>query len=554
MKKSQKIICIKVLTIIVSVLLLVTPVLTGCSQGKDKGTGGTTSSDTTKTATDQADQGVKKEERITVKYFGARYIPEQKTEVIRMLEERLNVDFVLMGAHDSEMEEKLNVLLLSNDMPDVLNAWFNEEIRRKGLAEISEEELKEYMPNYYKTISSIAQETGRNLSDVLNRFTYDGKLTCFPQFWYGGQYPQGIIWRKDVLDQLGKDVPKTIQDWEEVFAAYKKANPDKYPWAGCGKKSMWQSFTPILDAVGIQFWHYNIRDGKIVQGSAQPEFKQALAVLQKWYKEGYIHPEWPAWDQPTKYNYFYNGNSIVTEWISYGHWDFDEPYLPDTHIDKLTKLNPDAKLVLGPYPRFDENKKATLYVWDPFNGGASGFGKHLDKDRDKIHRLMKMLDMLAYDEETFFLAYFGIEGTHWEWDKETGLPKRLPGATTQEEHNQLGIGYYWTTICASRLADIYTDHPRKSAARKKYFETAGAIYSDDVITRHINPVYGTIYDADGESIWKQYPDLKNKAEEYFTKIICNELPADAWDEWVEYWNKNGGQEIEKLATEQYLNK
>jgi len=544
MKKSKKIICIRILTIIVSVLLLFTFTLTGCGKEKDKDTGKTVGDD-------KAGQEMKKEERIKVKYFGMRYIPEQKTEVIKMLEDKLNVDFVLMGAYDTEVNEKLNVLLVSNDMPDVLNVMQNVEVRKKGLASFTEEELKEYMPGYYKTISEIAQETGgRNISDILNRFVYDGKLTSFPSFWYGGQYPQGIIWRKDILERLGKEVPTTIEEWDNVFAAYKKAYPDKYPWAGCGKL-MWQSFTPILDAVGLQYCHYNIRDGKIVLGSAQPEFKQALATLQKWYKVGYIHPEWPAWDQPAKYNYFYNGNSIVTEWVSYDHWDFDEPYLQNTHIEKLTKLNPDAKLELGPYPRYDENKKASLYVWDPFTGGSCGFGKHLEKDRDKLHRMMKILDTLANDEKTFLLAYYGIEGTHWEWDKETNLPKRLPGATTQEEQNQVGIGYYWTTICSTRLTDKYDAHPRKEAARKKYFESPGAIYSDDVISRHINPVYGTILDADGENIWKQYPDL-NKSEEYFAKIICDELPVDAWDEWVEYWNKNGGKEIEAAATSQYL--
>ncbi|NMB95857.1 MAG: hypothetical protein GYA02_04485 [Clostridiaceae bacterium] len=552
MKKSKKIVFSRVLTTVLSVLLLFT-FLVGCTASTQKPQEKETEEEKT-VSDDKTEQVVQKEERIKVKFFGERYIPEQKTEIIRMLEDRLNVEFVLMGAYDTEINEKLNVLLLSNDMPDVLYVGNNSEVREKGLARFTEAELKEYMPNYYKTITEVAQKNGgRNISDILKRFeAEDGKLSAFPHVWSGGPYPQGIIWRKDILDQLGKEVPKTIEEWEDVFAAYKKANPDKYPWAGCGKL-LWQSFTPILDAVGMQFWHYNVRDGKIVQGYAQPEFKQALATLQKWYKEGYIHPEWPAWDQPTKYNYFYNGNSIVTEWISFSHWDLDEPYLEDTHIDKLTKLNPDAKLVLGPYPRYDENKKPALYVWDPFTGNFSGFGKHLQNDTDKLHRVMKMLDTISYDEETLLLAYFGIEGTHWEWDKETKLPKRLPGAITQEEHNQLGIGYYWTSICYSSLVDKYNAHPRKEAARQKYSLEPGAIYSDDVVYRNINPVFGTIRDADGENIWKQYPDL-NKAGEYFTKIICDELPVDAWDEWVEYWNNNGGREIEAAATEQYLNK
>ena len=54
----------------------------------------------------------------------------------------------------------------------------------------------------------------------------DGQYYCFP-FLRGlespniTQFSSGFVLRKDVLDELGLELPETIDEWENVLRAYK---------------------------------------------------------------------------------------------------------------------------------------------------------------------------------------------------------------------------------------------------------------------------------------------------------------------------------------------
>jgi len=55
------------------------------------------------------------------------------------------------------------------------------------------------------------------------------------------------------------------------------------------------------------------------------------------------------------------------------------------------------------------------------------------------------------------------------------------------------------------------------------------------------------------SIYEGYPDIKSHKlyQEYVTKIILGVLPMDAFDEFVDTWYKQGGEEVTERAREFY---
>lgn len=485
-----------------------------------------------------------------IKYFGIRYIPEQKTELINMIEKKLGVTIEIMGGYDTEYIEKISPLLAANDMPDIFSPWWNEDLMTQGSAAFTEQELQQYMPDYYKAAKKTAEDLGLSWAGTMQRFYRNGKLVQFPAIWYGGQFPHGLLWRKDILDELGKKVPTTIAEWEDVFKAFKVKYPNKYPWGGCAKL-LWQSFSPLLDSTGIQYWHWNLVNGKLEPGAIQPQFKEIFGILADWQKKGYINPEWVTWDQPTKYNQFYNGDFLVTEWV--GLYPTTDPLVPNSQQDLTKKIVPKATFAYGPYPIWKEGVKPSRYVWNPFHGGSYSFGKQLEKDPDKLHKCMQILNQLAYDRETQLLAVFGIEGTHWKWDA-NGKPQRLPGATTQEEQTKLGIGYYWQTLYGySSLGDELATIPSLLEARKKLALDPGAMYSQDKIVWHYDKVNGPIYDVNGEDLNKQYgADLSAKQATMITGIISGQLPLSAFDDYVAYYMANGGRQIIDNANRIYL--
>lgn len=485
-----------------------------------------------------------------IKYFGIRYIPEQKTDMIKEIEKKLGVTFEIMGAYDTEYITKISPLLAANDMPDIFSPWQSEDLMAQGAATITEAELQKYMPDYWKGASAVSEGLGIPWQTTLNRFKRDGKLVQFPSAWFTGQFPAGVLWRKDMLEALGKKVPATLADWEDVFKAYKAKYPDKFPYGGCGKLD-WQSFTPVTNAAGVQMWHWNMIDGKLVNGKTLPQIKDVLQVLANWQKAGYLHPEWPTWDQPTKYNHFYNGEFLVTEWVS--RYPTDDPLYPNSAQFNTRKLVPTATFVYSPYPTLKAGVKPSVYVWNPFTGGSTAFGKKLEKDPDKLHKCMQVLNQLGYDKETLLLAVYGTEGKHWTWD-ENKLPKRLPGAITQEEQTKLGIGYYWQTLYGfSQLSDDLAMHPMIAAGIQNYALKPGALYSQQNINWHFDRKNGPYRGPSGEDLQAKYAvDLDAKFQTTFFGIVTGQLPLSAFDDWVKYYNEHGGKELDESVNRLYL--
>ena len=164
---------------------------------------------------------------LEIRWFGLRQVPEERTEVFTTVEEWIERDLgravtiLPEGVDaDSEVTEKLNLLLASGDMPDVFPVWWNEEIMKQGTARFTLADVQEYMPGIYQALVDVMKVVGLNEQGTWDRFHRDGKLVQIPNVWFGGQFPHGIAWRLDVLQSLGcDDVPGTFEEVEAVFAA-----------------------------------------------------------------------------------------------------------------------------------------------------------------------------------------------------------------------------------------------------------------------------------------------------------------------------------------------
>src|SRR5690606_24106171 len=106
----------------------------------------------------------------------------------------------------------------------------------------------------------------------------------------------GPVLRKDWLDKLKLETPKTIADWEKVLTAFRDGDPN-----GNGKKDeipliFGVAPTTMADTednhflVGVygisnDFYREN---GTVIYGPSRPQFKGYLATMAKWYRHGLI--------------------------------------------------------------------------------------------------------------------------------------------------------------------------------------------------------------------------------------------------------------------------
>lgn len=109
-------------------------------------------------------------------------------------------------------------------------------------------EMFVHMPELTKYLRELMNQL--KLSETATWSMYidsaDGMVWGVPRTWDYGWVPSGQMGRKDILDELGYDIPTTIAEAEEAFAAYKAMYPNKYAMGGSGKQPDWQCFDLVL--------------------------------------------------------------------------------------------------------------------------------------------------------------------------------------------------------------------------------------------------------------------------------------------------------------------
>ncbi len=106
----------------------------------------------------------------------------------------------------------------------------------------------------------------------------------------------GLILRKDWLEKLNLRTPTTIDEWYTVLKAFKEKDPngngkpDELPFTGNwgpGNLTKLLDFSPGFGVLG----GFEMKDGKVAFGPLQPEYKNFVETMKKWYSEGLIDPE-----------------------------------------------------------------------------------------------------------------------------------------------------------------------------------------------------------------------------------------------------------------------
>ncbi len=481
---------------------------------------------------------------LEIRWFGLRQIPEERTEVFTMVESWIERDLgrkvIILPEGvdaDSEVTEKINLLLASGDMPDVFPVWWNEEVMKEGTARFELSDVQEYMPGAYQALVDVMKLVGLNEEGTWERFRRDGKLVQIPNVWFGGQFPHGIAWRMDVLEDLGfDDVPGTYDDIDAVFAAFKAKYENQSPYACPAKGLTWQCFPMIFDGTGWAQWRWNLRDGRLVRGFNQPEMKLGYEVAQDWYEKGYIDHEFPTYDSGTNVNLFRNGQTIVKEWIGYGSWD-DSLDRPGTEGNWIRKVVPEARIKMGPFPRFSEDVRPARYVWNPFHGGSYGFGRHLESRPDDLHLIMQIMDKMNTDEAYNTLTNLGIEGQHWETN-EFGFPERKAEFIGIDAAKQIGAGYFWGALYSYTPHSANWQHPGVVQALQDFHMDPEGIYSDANIRRQPTTAFFPITDDNGDNLWTKL-DVGSQENVLFVELITGAKDISAFDEWMARWAEGG---------------
>ncbi|MDF2669819.1 MAG: hypothetical protein K0R67_2125 [Paenibacillus sp.] len=314
---------------------------------------------------------------------------------------KLTVDYMALG---QDYINKLNAQLTANDPPDMWRDATGDGGQKYALdgilGEIDKFVSPQTMPNYFKYW--VDETTYKN-------YQIQGKTYRAPVPYSKELYRAWYI-RKDWLDKLNLQVPKTYDEYINVLKAFTFNDPD-----GNGKKDTY-GFTTAAggDGIGLdwpEYWKagliyasYVKDDGTFVDMQTDPKVEQVLTDISKVIAEGVVDPDWFLNKSPQHIDKAAQGKVGV---IMSAAKDFAFDSNPQSIQSKTKALFPNANWV--PFTPFGSQ---------PIQSGiAPGspvlFHKNIvEKSPEKVARSVEILDWLA-SEEGYLLTHYGIENKHY---------------------------------------------------------------------------------------------------------------------------------------------
>jgi putative aldouronate transport system substrate-binding protein len=125
-----------------------------------------------------------------------------------------------------------------------------------------------------------------------------------------------------------------------------------------------------------------------------------------------------------------------------------------------------------------------------------------------------------------------------------GKPVKLPDDKSSQENLVLDPYSKISTL------DFMTELNKITASEDR-------MWAVDQVNRNMQEAqkYAKTIAGDGmpASVYDGFPDINNRTlyVEYATKIILGQYPISKFDEFVDKWNKSGGEEVTKRAREWY---
>lgn len=195
--------------------------------------------------------------------------------------------------NQSDEVQAFNFMLSSGNLPDIVAYELPEELEKLGAEGVIipiEDLIDKYAPN----IKKFWEENPKYKKDAV---AADGHVYMIPNYndYNNISTSQGYYIRKDWLKKLELKEPQTIEELHDILTAFRDRDPngngikDEVPIFVRGNTTR-KLLTSLLDMFKAQLVWY-VKDGKVVFGPIEPEYKNAINELRKWYKEGLIDQE-----------------------------------------------------------------------------------------------------------------------------------------------------------------------------------------------------------------------------------------------------------------------
>lgn len=411
---------------LVLIVVVVSSLVVGCSNGEKNNKNAGSNKDTMETAKQFEFTGYPMETNEALSIWASQLIPSQtvgswkESPFHSGLEKQTGVymdwTFPTSG---TDASQAFNLMMAEAELPDII--WHGvindaETYIEEGILRDLSEVLPKYAPNYWNYLKT------HEYADKSVK-TDSGKYYCFGFFREDRSQSvyMGPMVRQDWLEEQKLKTPVTIADWENTIRTFHKAYGAKI--AFCPNWRVSPGMAGAFGAYGtIEMSLYIDKDNKVQLAQAQPEWKEYMTWLRKLKDEGLIDPDVVTLDDAGLRTKIANNQVGITN-TNLGAMN--------TFIEDAIANGNGAKWVGIPYPVIKEGDSTTaIFSEDQIVGAVVAITTSCPEE--KVELALRWLDY-AFSEDGYYYWNFGVEGDTYE------MVNGVPTFTDKIRNHELGM-------------------------------------------------------------------------------------------------------------------
>lgn len=452
--------------------------------------------------------------------------PSADNPLIKAIQEYTGTQLEMTWVPNDAYEEKLNTLIASVSLPEIVTV---REIKSAGFINATRAgmfwDLTPYI-SQFENLSSINETIMKNVQT-------DGKQFLIPRT--RDLVRAGIAIRTDWLENLGLDMPKTMDDFTEVLRAFTYDDPD-----GNGKQDTYglsmydQGLKNFATQVSIYMggpnnWFVN-ESGNIISEYDTESYTRALTRYRNCYAEGLINKDFPVVTSKTQN--FTDGRAGA---VFIGNLED-----ATTTLGALTQVNPSATADVLQILLDGEENAPHVPGYDGYTG-AIAIPTTTVTTEEQLLKILAFLDKLG-DPEMVDLFNWGIQGETYSLTQD--------GKVSQSK-DQLSI-YADKYNLLRQITPFYSSTHLEAADLTPLAQHIKELIGTNSEYAVFDPTLPFISETETE-MGGTLGELPTFIQDSAIKYVIGDLTLEGWEDAVQTWKNMGGEEVAKEFTEQYHN-
>ncbi|KAB8137847.1 extracellular solute-binding protein [Gracilibacillus oryzae] len=454
------------------------------------------------------------------------HTPQVATDspVLDQIETAADVELDISWVPDEMYDDKMNTVIATESYPRAMFVK-NSDSYNKMKDSFNEEvywEISKYIEEY---------ENLSNLDPVvLNNTAVNGKI--FALYRETPLSRWGVMYRKDWAENLGIEAPETTDDLYEMFRAFTEDDPD-----GNGEDdTIGVTLNSDLTYGGFKFVssyfgspnNWGEKDGKLQPEFMFPEYIETMDFFKRLRDEGLVNKDFPVTSKTDQTEMLTSGKSGALVGCLCNAVGFQ---------DSIQNTNPEAEL--------DVQNRIAVPGGVPGTWSTAGYGsvvlfpKATNKTEEDVKETLALFDKMMEPEIYNAIAY-GIEGEHYELVD--GRAKRIEGEDVEASFEQKIRPLLGLAIGGELSIDALEPSFVSDLDEKQYNQTQD---NNDIL------IHDPTVALHSKTFGEKGVYLQQIITDATFQYMLGEIDLAGFEEAVEKWRKEGGDQITQEYNEQY---